>query len=180
MHNYHDAYHAFPTAVVTAADGTPLYSGRVLLLPFLGRDDLHRHFDKTKAWDDPANQAVAKAIVLEFIDPAYAGPNAAGSNYVFVTGPNTIFDGSQSTNMASVTDGTSNTLMMIETSAGATHWAKPEDWDSTGGQLPPGNHNGVVLVLFADGSVRAVLPQGVGGILNRLTIRNDGQVVPGF
>lgn len=180
LHGYHDTYQAFPPALVTDANGTPLYSGRVLLLPFLGRDDLYRRFDKTQAWDAPENQAVSNTTVLEFLDPAYTGPNAAGSNYVFVTGPNTIFDGSQSTSMANVTDGTSNTLMMIETAAGATNWAKPEDWDSTTGQLPAGNHNGVVLVLFADGSVRTVLPQGVGGILNRLTIRNDGQVVPGF
>ena len=35
MHNYHDTYGTFPPAVVTDASGKPLYSGRVLLLPFM-------------------------------------------------------------------------------------------------------------------------------------------------
>lgn len=180
LHMYHDTYKSFPPAVVTDANGTPLYSGRVLLLPFLEHDHVYRRFDRTKAWDSPENQAIVNLPVTTFLDPAYKGPNVAGSNYVFVTGPNRIFDGNQTTSMANITDGTSNTLLMIETAAGPTHWAAPDDWDATTGQLPAGNHNAVVLVLFADGSVRAVVPQAVSGILNRLTIRNDGQVIPQF
>src|SRR5205085_3518110 len=35
MQNYHDQYGALPPAVVRDKGGTPLYSGRVLLLPYL-------------------------------------------------------------------------------------------------------------------------------------------------
>ena len=35
LHNYHDVYGSFPPAIVRDSDGSPLYSGRVLLLPFL-------------------------------------------------------------------------------------------------------------------------------------------------
>jgi predicted Ser/Thr protein kinase len=47
LHNYHDVYGSFPPAVVTGANGEPLYSGRVLLLPFLEMDDLYRSLDLT-------------------------------------------------------------------------------------------------------------------------------------
>ena len=36
LHNYHDTYNTLPPAVVFDADGKPLYSGRVLLLPRRG------------------------------------------------------------------------------------------------------------------------------------------------
>src|SRR5262249_34964754 len=45
LHNYHDVYGTFPPAVVRDADGNPLYSGRVLLLPFLGQANLYNSFD---------------------------------------------------------------------------------------------------------------------------------------
>ncbi|MEM7313616.1 MAG: DUF1559 domain-containing protein, partial [Planctomycetota bacterium] len=44
----------YPPAYVTDDNGKPLYSWRVLLLPYLGEDRLHTQFDLTKAWDDPA------------------------------------------------------------------------------------------------------------------------------
>ena len=44
MHNYHDVNGTFPPAVVTDADGKPLYSGRVLLLPFLEQNNLYTGF----------------------------------------------------------------------------------------------------------------------------------------
>jgi hypothetical protein len=40
LQNYHDEYGVFPPAVVTDATGKPLYSGRVLLLPFLEEEAL--------------------------------------------------------------------------------------------------------------------------------------------
>src|SRR5262249_11555843 len=44
---YHDAYGEFPPAVVSDPNGRPLYSGRVLLLPFLEQKPLYDQFDKT-------------------------------------------------------------------------------------------------------------------------------------
>src|SRR5262245_14462685 len=55
LHNYHDTYGSFPPAVVTDANGKPLYSGRVLLLPFLEQNALHSSFDLTQPWDSPGN-----------------------------------------------------------------------------------------------------------------------------
>src|SRR5882724_6224195 len=72
--NYHDTYRSFPSAVVTDADGQPLYSGRVLLLPFMEQAALYERFDKTKAWDSPENSALSKTIIRVFMDPSSANP----------------------------------------------------------------------------------------------------------
>ena len=49
LHMYHDTYRSFPPAVVTDASGRPLYSGRVLLLPFLEHEHVYHQFYLTKA-----------------------------------------------------------------------------------------------------------------------------------
>src|SRR5207253_3651309 len=72
LHNYLDFYQSFPPAVVRDADGNPLYSGRVLLLPFMGQENLYRSFDLTQAWDSPRNQAISQMQLSVFRDPADA------------------------------------------------------------------------------------------------------------
>src|SRR5262245_48949678 len=53
--NYNDVYGTLPPAVVSDASGKPLYSGRVLLLPFLEQDSLFNQFHKDEPWDSPNN-----------------------------------------------------------------------------------------------------------------------------
>src|SRR5262245_23231006 len=56
MMNYHDTHRSYPPAVVTDANGKPLYSGRVLLLPFLEQSNLYNAFNKDEPWDSPTNR----------------------------------------------------------------------------------------------------------------------------
>src|SRR5262245_14395127 len=67
LKRYHDVYGAFPPAVVTDAEGQPLYSGRVLLLPFLGWPQLFAQFKKDHPWNNPANMGNRPNM---FTDPA--------------------------------------------------------------------------------------------------------------
>src|SRR5579871_332674 len=48
VHDYHSANGHFPPAYVLGKDGKPWHSWRVLLLPYLHRDDLYKryHFDE--------------------------------------------------------------------------------------------------------------------------------------
>ena len=179
LHNYHDAYNTFPPAVVTDDDGKPLYSGRVLLLPFMEENAVFQQFDKSKAWNSPENQAISATVLKVFLDPAHPGnPSEPRSDYVFVTGKGTIFEGNKAANFAAVVDGMSNTIMMIQTAGGPKNWAEPVDWNAESGAVPPGNHPKVTLTLFADGSVRAINTQAMQGAVKELTQRADGNVLP--
>ncbi len=178
LHNYHDTHGTFPPAVVTDADGKPLYSGRVLLLPFMDQGALYDRFDKSKAWNSPENQSITSTMIKVFQDPA--DKNNLNCDYVFVTGTGTIFDGNKSCSINSITDGTSNTIMMVQTAAGPSNWAEPTEWNVDSSPVPNGNYPKIVLVLFADGSVRPIMAQQMQSAVNQLAKKSDGQVIPDF
>ena len=177
IHNYHDMYKAFPPAVVTDANGQPLYSGRVLLLPFLEHAPLYEQFDKNQAWDSPANMAISQMNLPVFIDQSNPSPLPGETNYLFVTGPNTIFEaGRQGTNFADVTDGLSNTMMVVEAKGMGVRWAEPRDLTISGPtSLPPGHHENVNLVLLADGSVHNVSQTTQPATIHAIATRNGGE-----
>ena len=155
--NYHDTYQSFPPAVVTDADGQPLYSGRVLLLPFMEQAALYERFDKTKAWDSPENSELSKTILRVFMDPSSANPGAGQTDYLFVTGKGTVFEAGTTTKFMEVTDGTSNTVIVVEVENSGINWAEPRDLDiSQPMSLPAGNHPGGNIAAFADGSVHFI------------------------
>ncbi|MEX2175499.1 MAG: DUF1559 domain-containing protein, partial [Pirellulaceae bacterium] len=142
LHNYHDTYKSFPPAVVTDENGEPLYSGRVLLLPFMEQSPLYGSFKLDEAWDSPANMPISQTMVPTFVDAS--SPTQGPNNYAFVTGKGTVFEAGQAADMADIKDGTSNTLMMVEVRSDGKSWAAPSDVDISQlpGGLPPGNHPG--------------------------------------
>lgn len=180
MHNYHDTYQTLPPAVVTDANGTPLYSGRVLLLPYLEQQALFAQFDKTKAWDSPENIRLSETAIKCFHDPSNNDPNPFRTDYVFVSGPGTAFDGSKSIRFGDVTDGLSNTLGFVETKNGPKSWAEPKDWDASTGAIPPGSHPGGNIGGILDGSVRFMSKSIDPQTTRSLTTRSGGEVINNY
>jgi len=180
MHNYHDTFGQLPPAVVTDANGTPLYSGRVLLLPFMEQKALYDQFDKDKAWNSPENMAISQTSLKEFLDPSNPDNNPSRSDYVFVTGPGTAFEGNKSIRLADVTDGTSNTIGFVETKSGPSSWAEPVEYDASAGPIVKGSHPGGPLVAFLDGSVQLITTQSAQQNSKALTSRSGGEALSGF
>src|SRR5438445_175426 len=69
MHSYQDRHGRLPPAVVYGNYGKPLYSWRVLLLPYLEQDNLYQRFHLDEPWDSPHN-----IRLLEEMPAAYAPP----------------------------------------------------------------------------------------------------------
>jgi hypothetical protein len=177
LHNYSDAVGHFP-AEFTTSGGTPLLSWRVALLPFLGEQALYSQFDKTKAWDDPANlpllQQMPDIFRTSFDSTSstftrYAGGSAAGS----------MFEGANGVSLSSVTDGSSNTILIGETESSNIPWTAPNDIligvsPTLGGTGFSSFIPNAVPFAFVDGSVR-FLPNSIdSAALRGLFIRNDG------
>src|SRR5690349_21111160 len=55
LHNYHDTYGSFPPAYVADAEGRPMHSWRVLILPFIDCNDLYKEYNFSEPWSSPDN-----------------------------------------------------------------------------------------------------------------------------
>jgi prepilin-type processing-associated H-X9-DG protein len=178
LHNYHDLYGSFPPAIVTDPNGKPLYSGRVLLLPFMGQSTIHSQFDLTQPWDSPQNTQVSQTSIPQFMDPSSVPPVTGQTDFLFVSGKGTIFEAGQTTKLTDIHDGTSNTLMLIEVKNSGINWAEPKDIDLTQAPaLPPGNHPGGNMAAFADGSVRFLSRTIAPTVLKPLISKAGGETV---
>lgn len=177
--NYHDTYNAFPPAVVKDSNGKSLYSGRVLLLPFMEQKALYDAFDKDQAWDSPANSAITKTDLMVFIDPSAAKRTPGQTDFLFVVGKGTIFEPpSTGSRMMSITDGMSNTICMAEVKNSGIHWAEPRDLDiSQPISLPAGNHPNVNLALFFDGHTTAITKNTPPQVIRDLATCAGGEVI---
>jgi hypothetical protein len=157
IHSYHDEWGQFPPAIVKDTRGKPLYSGRVLLLPYLEQQSLYEAWDLSKPWDSPQNLPLARTTLEYFHDPSAGKGQLFQTDYLFVTGRGTIFEDGPPIYLYDVTDGVSNTIMMVEVKQSGISWAEPRDLDiSKLSRLPPGNRRSGNLVLFADGSTQSL------------------------
>jgi hypothetical protein len=200
MQNFEGAYQQFPSATVYDANGKPLYSWRVLLLPHIGEDLLYRQFHLDEPWDSPNNLPLLKQMPKAYQTPADPDANAAGNTYFQVfNGPGAMFDSDTRFGLrpsiagpttrqgnrdggplVGVTDGTSNTFMVAE-AATAVPWTAPRDIPFDPAKpLPPlgGRFPRVFLVLFADGSVRSVDRKTPEATLKLYIQKADGMALP--
>jgi hypothetical protein len=122
-----DQLGTLPPAYIADAAGKPLYSWRVVLLPYLGHQDLYNRFDKSKAWDDPANLEVSNTPVDAFKSPADPTVAANGANYLAIVGEGCVFSGPKPHKLLDILDGTANTLAVIECQGVSGSWAAPID-----------------------------------------------------
>jgi len=131
LHNYHAEYGCFPPAYVTDAKGKPLYSWRVLILPFLEQNIVYRQIRLDQPWDSPHNRRVSWPHFRSFQCPSDpAGDGSTETHFVAVVGPGTVFpsDG-RSRRLADVGDGTNDTLILAEVAGTGIHWMEPRDLD---------------------------------------------------
>lgn len=162
MHNYHDANGCFPPAYLADEDGKPMHSWRVLLLPYLEQQALYDQYNFDEPWDSPANQWIANTVVPVYCCPSIPNPTSQ-TCYAMIVGPGTISDGTSCTSMRDITDGTSNTLMIVEATSAGIGWTEPRDLDATsitfqvnepmGGEIES-SHPGGVNCAICDGSVQ--------------------------
>ncbi|NLS94105.1 MAG: DUF1559 domain-containing protein [Planctomycetaceae bacterium] len=187
LHNYHATYKCFPPAVITDEDGNPRYSWRVAILPFIEQQPLYDSYDPDVAWDDPANEYVRMASISAYQCPSDSPSLSNGTNYVMITGEGTIGGlPNECVSFRDITDGTSNTIAVVEIVDSGIEWSEPRDLtleelsmqlnDDTGSG-PSSRHPGGINVLFCDGST-VFLSEGIDPrTLENLFRCNDGNPV---
>jgi prepilin-type processing-associated H-X9-DG protein len=123
----------FPPAYIADKDGRPLYSWRVLILPFLDNIDksFYKNFQNNfyfdEAWDSPHNRQMLDSMKTPDVYTCPATGNKHETNYVMIVGPGMLSDGPHSVSQWDISDGSAYTLMIVETCDSGIHWAEPRD-----------------------------------------------------
>jgi hypothetical protein len=180
MINYHNANKVLP-AHASYKDGKPLLSWRVHLLPYLGHANLYKQFKLDEPWDSEHNKKLLRYMPGEYYPVGGVKTEKEFATfYQVLTGAQTAFPGDKALALKDFTDGTANTLLIVEAKK-AVPWTKPEDvpYDPTkpvprlGGLFPNGFN-----AALANGVVRFV-PSTVSEATLRAAITPAGKDVLG-
>ena len=182
MHNFHDANRQFPARVTLDKNKKAGLSWRVKILPYLDQQALFSEFHHDEPWDSDHNKTLISKMPNVYLVPGSNHPQSEGkTQYQVLKGAGTLFHGDEGPKIASITDGTSNTIMAVETHAdAAVIWTKPDDlevdFDKPATGLT-GAWMGGFHVLMADGSVRFISDKINAQILKSLFTKAGGEVV---
>lgn len=153
LHNYADTHtpanapdgqaSGFPAGTVPNAVLSPeqRLSWFVEVLPFVEQENLSRRFDRAKGWEDPANAPASQTSLKILICPDWGretGPNQPyWTAYLGVAGLGAdaaelpahapragVFGYTRRTVLKEIADGTSNTLLIMESARDNGPWAR--------------------------------------------------------
>ncbi len=183
LHNYHDEWDSLPPAYTLDAKGNRMHSWRALILPYIDTN-LANQYRYDEPWNGPNNSQLARSCPAVFCCPEDANLKAGETSYFVVVGPNTMFPGARPISFAQVTDGTSNTIAVVEVSGQGINWLEPRDLDvaslplnvGVGGGLG-GIHPQGANVAMGDGSTHLLPADTPGEQVRGMLTRNGGEQV---
>lgn len=161
LNAYADDYKTYPPPIVTDSKGKPLYSWRVLLLPYLQQQALYDKFALAEPWDSETNHPLAYSIPSVYSSPASSGWGEY--SYGLITGPGTLFPQSGPLGPDDISDPLQLTLLVVEMARPPNSqqvWTQPGDLDFSAmvpaiGMQPGveigGNHKGGAVAATCDG-----------------------------
>lgn len=166
LQQYHERCGSFPPAYVLNKQGQRCHSWRVLLLPDLGHADLYAQYRLDEPWNGPHNRQLLGRMPAVYSCPV-DGKRAKGiPNYFAIVGPQTAWPEHCALTLSDkhITDGTSNTVHLIESVDTGITWLEPRDLNyadlKNGGYhsnpRPSLRHTEKMRFLFVDGSFQKV------------------------
>ena len=179
--DYETAVQRFPPAYSADENGKPLLSWRVQILRFLGEEELYEQFHLDEPWDSPHNKTLIDQMPKSFENPS-AVLDKGQTTFLGAGGKNGVFSGADGIQLRVMTDGTSNTISILDVnSENSVPWTAPDDFNPDEVEdilgATQGNWPGIqVIAVMADGSCHTL--RGYSNEeLKHMMGRNDGVVV---
>jgi type II secretory pathway pseudopilin PulG len=185
LHNFHDTYQTFPPKPLEAEQAEQ--SWMTAMLPFMDQGALYSSINPAAPWSDPANRMVFSTIIPTYLNPSVPSkPIDQGTGYAVAhyAGNARILSPDAPRTIREITDGTSNTILLGQVDAGFKPWGDPSNLRDPangvgGGPNAFGSpHYGVVHILLADGSVRAISKNIAPQVMQSLGTPNGGEQIP--
>lgn len=166
----------YPTAYTVDADGRPMHSWRVHLLPYLGQKELYEKIRLTEPWDSEWNRQFHDQCPEFYRLPA--DPDGSRAVIGVVVGDGCIFEpvvkaGQKGTRPADILDGDANTILFIA--------CRPCCWMDPNGDLKletldPKDFltaNGRAFAALADGNAGSIDPNADMEVWRNLFLMSD-------
>jgi prepilin-type processing-associated H-X9-DG protein len=150
----------------------------VMILPYIEQNELYQAYRFDEPWDGPNNSKLLAKMPRIYRHPDVAA-DSTESNYAILVGDETIFPPTKAPKIAEVTDGTSNTIMVVE-SKKSIPWTKPEDIEYAKDKPIPsmgGFSESGFNAAFADGSVRFLIKTFPETLLRAMVTARAGEIV---
>lgn len=176
IHSFHDVTGQIP-GDITDKDGRPILSWRVAILPFIEQQNLYKEFKLDEPWDSEHNKKLLIKMP-EIYRTGIDAKDATRTYYQGFSGPGTVFEPGKKITLPGISDGTSNTIAVVETGP-PVEWTRPADIPYH--PMKPlvqmdGPFANALFVGIGDGSVFALKREIDETTLRRLIERDDGQV----
>lgn len=180
VRRYAVEYDRYPPQALMSPAGEPLLSWRVLILPFMGEEELYRRFRLNEPWNSPHNFPLLQDMPPVFRCPLGRNIPPHHTSYLGIAGAHAIFsgadDGLENKNLF---DPLATTMLAAEFLDSSVPWTKPVDRDAS--EIGPVGEPGGIgsphatggFALFCDGKVH-LLTREIPEANWRATLTSDG------
>ena len=177
---YESAKGHLPPAFVYGPEDKPSHSWRVLILPQIEQQAVYQKYRFEEPWDGPNNTQLAGLMPIQYAFRDTKLP-AISTNYLAVVGKETIWPGAEGRKRDDITDGSSNTILIVENNGLGVHWMEPRDLAFATMNFQLDTPDGISswyeapAVVMADGSVRRLLKGMSADALRAALTVNGGE-----
>jgi hypothetical protein len=129
LEGYQTKYKVYPPPVVFDKQGRPMHSWRVLILPYLDKDDekLYGEYKLDEPWDGPNNRKLARRMPKAYACPCDPGSFHSHTSYLAVIDPATATLGAATPGWRALQPASKTKIFVVEAVGSKVPWMQPQD-----------------------------------------------------